>query len=165
MPLNQTYPSMGMAMGTHASSMYPSMHQGTYGGGLMPSGLSMIGFDPYASLGLGGMGGLLGGIGMGMGMGGMMMGGMPRSRRNPYYDSYGYGGGSGGRGYGGGGGIGGPYELFDEGMYDDEAYLDDFDDIEDPLLAYLRMHQRGGGGGRRRGRRYYGGGGGYYGRG
>jgi hypothetical protein len=94
-----------------------------------------------------------------------MMGGMSRSRRNPYYDTYGYGGGGGvgGGGLRGGYGGGSPYELFDEAMYDDggEMYMDGYDDIEDPLLAYLRMQQRGGGrrGGGRRGRRYYGGGG------
>jgi hypothetical protein len=145
MSLNQTYPGTGMGMVSHGS--------------MIPSSLGMSGLDPYSSLGLGGMSGL--GMGMGMGMGSMMMGGMPRSRRNPYYDTYGYGGGGvGGRGgYGGGS----PYELFDEAMYDDgEMYMDDYDDIEDPLLAYLRMQQRGGGGrrgGGRRGRRYYGGGG------
>ena len=159
MPLNQTYPNMGM--GTHGS-MYPGMHQAMHGGmhgggmygGMMPSGLGMGGLDPYASLGLGGMGGL----GIGIGMGGMMSG-MPRSRRNPYHDTYGYGGG----GYGGGRGYASPYELYDESMYDDDMYMDDYDDIEDPLLAFLRMQQRGGGrrGGGRRGRRYYGGGGGY----
>jgi hypothetical protein len=144
-----------MGMGSHGS-MYPGMHQGMHGG-LMPSSLGMSGLDPYASLGLGGMGGLSMG---GLGMGSMMMGGMPRSRRNPYYDSYGYGGGGGGA-RGGYGGVGGsPYELFDESMYDDETYMDDYDDIEDPLLAFLRMQQRGGGRrGGRRGRRYYGGGG------
>jgi hypothetical protein len=149
MSLNQPYSSMGM--GSHGS-MYPGMH-----GGLMPSSLGMSGLDPYSGLGLGGGLGGLAGMGMGMGMGSMMMGGMPRSRRNPYYDSYGYGGGGGGsRGYGGGS----PYELFDESMYDDDAYMDDYDDIEDPLVAFLRMQQRGGGRrGSRRGRRYYGGGG------
>ena len=146
---------MGMGMGTHGS-MYPGTHGGIHGS-MMPSSLGMSGLDPYSSLGLGGMGGL--GMGMGMGMGSMMMGGMPRSRRNPYYDTYGYGGGGGGGGRGGYG-SGSPYELFDEGMYDDETYMDDYDDIEDPLLAYLRMQQRGGGRrGSRRGRRYYGGGG------
>jgi len=148
-----------MGMGSHGS-MYPGMHQGMYGGmhgGLMPSSLGISGLDPYSSLGLGGVGGL--GMGMGLGVGSMMMGGMPRSRRNPYYDTYGYGGGGGG-GRGGYGGGGSPYELFDESMYDDEAYMDDYDDIEDPLLAYLRMQKRGGGRrGGRRGRRYYGGGG------
>ena len=146
------YPSMGM--GTHGST-YPSMHQGMHGGmygGMMPSSLGISRLDPYSSLRLGSMGGLgsLGGLGSigGLGIGRMMMG-MPRSRRNPYYNTYAYrGGGLGGHGYGGGS----PYELCDESMYEDNTYMDDYDDIEDLLLAYLRMQQRGGG---RRGRRYY----------
>lgn len=76
----------------------------------------------------------------------MLGGGMPRSRRSPYHELFDYGGG-GGRSssryaY--------PYDMFDD-MFDDDVYLDDYDDIEDPLLLWLKMQRAGGG--RRGGRR------------
>lgn len=97
---------------------------------------------------------------MGLGMGGYhpaMLGGM-RSRHSPYYhQTYGYGPGRSGARYLD------PYDLFDD-VFDEDMYMDEYDDIDDPLLMWMRM-ARGGRGGRRerrgRYRRYggYGGGG------
>ena len=102
------------------------------------------------------------GMGMGIGMGGYhpaMLGGM-RSRHSPYYhQTYCYGPErSGARCFD-------PYALFDD-IFDEDVYMDDYDDIDDPLLMWMRM-ARGGRGGRR-GRRgryggYGGGGSGYHG--
>jgi hypothetical protein len=95
-----------------------------------------------------------------MGHPGLMGMGSMRSRHSPYYHpTRGYGYGRGGARYLD------PYDLFDD-VFDDDMYLDDYDDIDDPLLMWMRM-ARGGGGGRRgrRGRygRYGGGGLGYHG--
>ena len=117
-----------------------------------PMGIGML-----ASSGLHPMG-----MGMGMGMGGFhpaMLGGM-RSRHSPYYhQTYAYGPGRSGARYLD------PYDLFDD-IFDEDVYVDDYDDIDDPLIMWMRM-ARGGRGGRkgRRGRyRRYGGGGlGYHG--
>lgn len=75
----------------------------------------------------------------------MLGSGMPRSSRSPYHDLFAYGSGGARRSsryaY--------PYDMFDD-MFDDDMYLDDYDDIEDPLLLWLNMQR---GGGRRSGRR------------
>jgi hypothetical protein len=104
---------------------------------------------------------------MGIGMSGYypgMLGGM-RSRHSPYYhQSYGYGSGRGGARYLD------SYDLFDD-IFDEDVYMNDYDDIDDPLLMWMRMARGGGGGGGRRGRRgrygryggYGGGGLGYHG--
>jgi hypothetical protein len=70
-----------------------------------------------------------------------------RSRRNPYRDLY---------SYGDGGGRGSSYDLFDDIFDEGDMYLDDFDDIDDPLMLWLWMASHGGGdggGGRRGGRK------------
>ena len=90
------------------------------------------------------------GMGMNMGMSGFrpaMLGGSGlRSRHSPYYiPSYNHG-------YGGGGRSGrylDPYDMFDD-VFDEDWYMDDYDDIEDPLQLLLRMQRVGGGGRRRR---------------
>ncbi|GAB7332503.1 hypothetical protein MBLNU13_g04296t1 [Cladosporium sp. NU13] len=99
---------------------------------------------------------------MGMGMGGFhpaMLGGI-RSRHSPYYhQTYAYGPGRSGARYLD------PYDLCDD-VFDEDLYVDDHDDIDDPLLMWMRM-ARGGRDGRRgrRGRygRFGGGGLGYHG--
>lgn len=73
--------------------------------------------------------------------------GMSRSRRSPYHDLF---------AYGGGGGLGSsryayPYDMSDD-MFDNDLYLNDYDDIEDPLLLWLKMQRGGGRRGGRRGR-------------
>lgn len=118
-------------------ALHPMLNSpfGLLGGGMgmgmgmgcgLPGGLAM---DPLGLLGMGGMG-----MGLGMGMG--------RGRRGLRDMPY-------GRGYGGRGHhrYFDPYDLFDD-VFDD-GYLDDIDDIEDPLLLCLRLN----GYGRRRGRR------------
>jgi len=130
--------------------MHPAM------AGLDPMGMGMMGHPALSQMG------------MGMGMGAVgyhptMLGGM-RSRHSPYYhQSYAYGPGRSGARYLD------SYDLFDD-IFDDDMYMNDYDDIDDPLLMWMRMARGGGGGGRRgrRGRygRYggYGGGGlGYHG--
>jgi hypothetical protein len=98
-------------------------------------------------------------MGIGMGMSGyhpaMLGGGGMRSRYSPYYHqtrSYGYGR-NGARYLD-------PYDLFDD-AFEDDMYVDDYDDIDDPLLMWMRMARGGGGGRRGRSGRYgrYGGGG------
>ena len=104
----------------------------------------------------------MGGLGLGVGMGSFhpaMLSGM-RSRHSPYHHlTYGYGPGRSGARYLD------PYDLFDD-IFDEDVYMDDYDDIDDPLIMWMRM-ARGGRGGRRgrRGRygRYGGGGLGYHG--
>jgi hypothetical protein len=51
--------------------------------------------------------------------------------------------------------------MFDDIFDESDLYLDDYDDIDDPLMLYMRMARGGGGGGGRRGGRR----GGRYGRG
>lgn len=115
----------------------PPMFASPYGlMGMMGGMGGGLGMDPFGIMGMGGMG-----IGMGIGMG---MGGMGRSRRSLCEMPYGYG-------YGGRGGsrFMDPYEIMYDDMYDDEC-LEDFDDIEDPLLFYIKMMGRQGRRGRRR---------------
>lgn len=131
------------------------MHPGA--GLLDPMGIGMTGPPGLASMGMGMMGyPALSSMGMGMGMGGIgmgdfhpgMLGGM-RSRHSPYYhQTHGYGYGRSGARYLD------PYDLFDD-IFEGDSYLDDYDDIVDPLLAWMRMARGGGGGGGggRRGRR------------
>lgn len=132
--------------------MHPAM-------GLDPMGMSMMGGYPgLHSMGMG-MGGM-GGIGMTGFHPAMLGGGGMRSRHSPYYhQAHGYSYGRGGARYLD------SYDLFDD-VFDDDMYVDNYDDIDDPLLMWMRM-ARGGGGGRRgrRGRygRYGGGGLGYHG--
>lgn len=70
------------------------------------------------------------GIGMGIRMGGFhpaMLGGM-RSRHSPYYHrTYGYGSRRSGARYLD------PYDLFDD-FFDEDLYVDDYDDMDYPLL-------------------------------
>jgi hypothetical protein len=124
--------------------MHPAM------AGLDPMGMGMMGPPGLHPMGIGmGMGG-------GIGMGGYypgMLGGM-RSRHTPYYhQSYAYGPGRGGARYLD------SYDLFDD-VFDEDVYMNDYDDIDDPLLMWMRM-ARGGGGGRRGRRSRYGRYGGY----
>lgn len=119
------HPMLNSPYGLLGGGMGMGMGMGMGGG--LPGGLAM---DPLGLLGMGGMGM---GLGMGIGLG--------RGRRGLRDGPY-------GRGYGGRGHrYLDPYDLFDD-VFDDE-YLDDIDDIEDPLLLYLRLN----GMGRRRGRR------------
>lgn len=124
----------------------------------MGMGMGMMGHPALSQMGMGG----------GMGMGGYhpaMLGGM-RSRHSPYYhQSYAYGPGRSGARYLD------PYDLFDD-IFDEDVYMNDYDDIDDPLIMWMRMARGGGGrGGGRRGRRgryggygrYSGGGLGYHG--
>lgn len=135
---------MGMPMPGHMP-----MHPAMAGQDLM--GMNMMGYPGYPGLGP-----------MHMPMPSYhptMLGGM-RSRRSPYHDMYGYGYGSGR----GGSRYLDPYDLFDD-VFDDDVYVDDYDDIDDPLMLYMRM-ARGGRGRRGRRSRYgrYGGSGlGYHG--
>jgi hypothetical protein len=77
----------------------------------------------------------------------------PRRRRNPYHDLYSYGGSGLGRSSSR---YMDPYDMFDEIFDESDLHLDDYDDIDDPLMLYMRMARRGGGGrrGGRRGGRY-----------
>lgn len=99
------------------------------------------------------------GLGMGMDYGGYhpaMLGGI-RSRHSPYHHlSYGYGSGRSGARYLD------PYDLFDD-VFDDDVYMNDYDDIDDPLLMWMRMARGERSGRRGRRGRYgrYGGYGGY----
>jgi hypothetical protein len=73
----------------------------------------------------------------------------PRRRRKPYHDLY-------TSSYGGSGSSSrylDPYDMFDEIFDESDLYLDDYDDIDDPLMLYMRVARSGGGGGRRGGRR------------
>lgn len=130
------------------------------GGGGMPMQMPMNPGAEFMGMGMMGHPSL---HSMGTGMGGFhpaMLGGGMRSRHSPcYHRTHGYGyGRNGARNFD-------PYDLFND-VFEDDMYVDDYDDIDDPLLMWMRM-ARGGGGGRRgrRGRygRYGGGGLGYHG--
>lgn len=141
-------PSMGMQMGGTPMPMPMPMHPAMHG---------MTGMSPHDHMGLMGMGmgmvpsmhhpGLAGFNPMSIGMGGLhpaMFG--PRRRRRHYDDLY-SGVGRGSSRYLE------PYDLFDDIFDDGGMYSDDYDDIDDPLMLWMRM-ARGGGGrrGERRGR-------------
>jgi hypothetical protein len=129
-------------------------------GGGMPMQMPMYPGAELMGMGMMGHPGL---HSMGKGMSGFhpaMLGGGMRSRHSPcYHQTHSYGCGRNGARYFD------PYDLFDD-VFEDDMYVDGYDDIDDPLLMWMRM-ARGGSGGRRgrRGRygRYGGGGLGYHG--
>lgn len=122
-------PGIGMPMHPGAGLLDP----------MMGMGMSMMGHPALTSTGMGG-------IGM-SGFHPTMLGGM-RSRHSPYYhQTHGYGYGRSGARYLD------LYDLFDD-VFEGDSYVDDYDDIDDPLIAWMRMARGGGGGGGgRRGRR------------
>jgi hypothetical protein len=140
---------MGMDMGMHPGMMHPGMTQHDPFNFMNTNpGMPMMQPYPYPEL---------------SGLNSMPMsslfGPRPRRRRSSYQDLY---------SYGGGGGLGrsssrylDPYDMFDDIFDESDLYPDDYDDIDDPLMLYMRMARGGGGGGGRRGGRR----GGRYGRG
>jgi hypothetical protein len=156
-------PNIGMDMGMHPGMVHPSMMQsgpGMIHPGMMHPGMNM-GIptmsqpDPFGF--------------MNVNSGVPMMpsysypdlasldllrsfGGRACRRRNPYHDLYSYGSGGSGLGRSSSRYMD-PYDLFDEVCDDSDLYLDDYDDIDDPLMLYMRMARSGGGGGRRGGGR------------
>lgn len=125
-------------------------------GGGMPMQMPMYPGAEFMGMGMMGHPGLLSMSGYHPAM---LGGGGMRSRHSPYYhQTRGYGYGRGGARYLD------PYDLFDD-VFEDDMYVDDYDDIDDPLLMWMRMARGGGGRRGRRGRygRYGGGGLGYHG--
>jgi hypothetical protein len=142
MPYSPGLSAPGGPMGMHMPiPMHPGMGIGIGGPDPFgPMGMPMMGHPGLHHMGMG--------MGMGMGVSGfhpaMLGGGGMRSRHGSYYHpSYSYGGGRGGARYLD------PYDIFDD-IFDDDVYMDDYDDIDDPLQLLFRMQRSGGG---RRGRR------------